>query len=63
MGETTKYLLEEDQIPEAWYNLVADLPEPPSPVLDPGTGQPIGSDDRAPLFPMALAGLPSVAAQ
>ncbi len=54
MGETTKYLLDEDQIPEAWYNLVADLPEPPPPVLHPGTGQPIGPDDLAPLFPMAL---------
>jgi tryptophan synthase beta chain len=54
MGETTKYLLDEDQIPEAWYNLVADLPAPPPPVLHPGTGQPIGPDDLAPLFPMAL---------
>ena len=54
MGETTKYLLAEDQIPEAWYNLVADLPEPPPPALNPGTGQPIGPDDLAPLFPMAL---------
>ncbi|MBT3305568.1 MAG: TrpB-like pyridoxal phosphate-dependent enzyme, partial [Alphaproteobacteria bacterium] len=37
-------------------NLIADLPEPPEPVLHPGTGQPIGPDDLAPLFPMALIG-------
>ncbi len=54
MGETTKYLLAEDRIPEAWYNLVADLPEPLPPVLHPGTGQPIGPEDLAPLFPQAL---------
>ncbi len=52
----TKFLLPEDRIPRAWYNIVADLPEPPSPVLHPGTGQPIGPDDLAPLFPMALIG-------
>lgn len=52
--ETVKYLLPEDRIPRAWYNIAADLPEPPSPVLHPGTGQPIGPDDLAPLFPMAL---------
>ncbi len=52
--ETVKYLLPEDRIPKAWYNIAADLPEPPSPVLHPGTGQPIGPDDLAPLFPMAL---------
>jgi tryptophan synthase beta chain len=54
MSETVKYLLSEDQLPDHWYNLVADLPEPPPPVLHPGTHQPIGPDDLAPLFPMAL---------
>jgi tryptophan synthase beta chain len=54
MGETTKFLLSEDRIPKSWYNIVADLPVPPSPVLHPGTGQPIGPDDLAPLFPMSL---------
>jgi len=54
MAETLKYLLPEDRIPKAWYNVAADLPEPLSPVLHPGTGQPIGPDDLAPLFPMAL---------
>ncbi len=52
--ETLKYNLPEDRIPKAWYNIVADLPEPLAPVLHPGTGQPVGPDDLAPLFPMAL---------
>ena len=46
----------EDRIPRAWYNIVADLPSPPPPVLHPGTGKPVGPDDLAPLFPMALIG-------
>jgi tryptophan synthase beta chain len=53
---TTKFLLSESQIPKAWYNIAADLPIPPAPVLHPGTGQPIGPADLAPLFPMALIG-------
>jgi len=56
MSDTTKYLLPEDRIPKSWYNIAADLPEPLAPVLHPGTGQPIGPDDLAPLFPMALIG-------
>ncbi len=56
MSDDTKFLLPEERIPRAWYNIVADLPEPPAPVLHPGTGQPIGPDDLAPLFPMALIG-------
>lgn len=51
---TTKYLLTEDRIPSAWYNVAADLPKPLAPPLHPATGQPIGPDDLAPLFPMAL---------
>jgi tryptophan synthase beta chain len=50
----TKFLLPEAAIPERWYNIAADLPNPPQPVLHPGTGEPIGPDDLAPLFPMAL---------
>ncbi len=49
-----KYSLTEDQMPKAWYNIVPDLPGPPQPVLHPGTKQPVGPDDLAPLFPMAL---------
>nr|MBN1229931.1 TrpB-like pyridoxal phosphate-dependent enzyme [Anaerolineae bacterium] len=52
--KTRKYMLPEDQIPEAFYNLAADLPVALPPVLHPGTGMPIGPDDLAPLFPMAL---------
>lgn len=54
MTESTKYLLSEDRIPKHWYNIQADLPKPLPPVLHPGTKQPIGPDDLAPLFPMAL---------
>jgi len=50
----TKYLLSEDQMPTSWYNLNADFPEPLPPPLHPGTLQPAGPDDLAPLFPMAL---------
>src|SRR5688572_17183965 len=52
----TKFVLDESRIPRAWYNIAADLPVPPPPPLHPGTGQPIGPDDLAPLFPMALIG-------
>jgi tryptophan synthase beta chain len=54
MSDTVKYLLDETHIPKYWYNLVADLPTPPPPVLHPGTHQPVGPDDLAPLFPMEL---------
>ncbi len=54
MSDTIKYQLSEDRIARNWYNIAADLPEPLSPVLNPGTGQPIGPEDLAPLFPMAL---------
>ncbi|SEH43994.1 TrpB-like pyridoxal phosphate-dependent enzyme [Magnetospirillum fulvum] len=54
MSETVKYLLSEDRIPKAWYNLAADLPVPLPPPLHPGTGQPIGPDDLASIFPKAV---------
>ncbi|HMS81480.1 MAG TPA: pyridoxal-phosphate dependent enzyme, partial [Burkholderiaceae bacterium] len=54
MTESTKYLLTEDRIPKRWYNIQADLPTPLPAVLHPGTMQPVGPDDLAPLFPMAL---------
>ncbi len=56
MSESVKFQMSEERIPRAWYNIAADLPAPPPPVLHPGTGQPIGPDDLAPLFPMALIG-------
>ena len=54
MTDSIKYQLEEEEIPRAWYNLVADLPVAPPPVLHPGTHQPVGPADLEPLFPMAL---------
>jgi tryptophan synthase beta chain len=54
MTDTVKYVLDETRIPKRWYNIVADLPSPPPPVLHPGTLQPVGPGDLAPLFPMAL---------
>jgi len=56
MTRRTKFVLDEDRIPRAWYNIAADLPVPPQPYLHPATLQPIGPDDLAPLFPMALIG-------
>src|SRR5438270_395907 len=54
MSDIVKYLLDEEHIPKDWYNIVADLPRPPDPVLHPGTLQPVGPQDLEPLFPMAL---------
>src|ERR671925_378541 len=50
----TKFLLDERDLPSKWYNIQADLKTPAPPVLHPGTGQPIGPQDLAPLFPMEL---------
>lgn len=52
--ERTKFILPEEEIPKAWYNVLADLPNELPPPLHPGTRQPIGPDDLAPLFPMDL---------
>ena len=52
MTDSIKYFLPESEMPKSWYNIAADLPQPPPPVLHPGTGQPIGPDDLAPLFPI-----------
>ena len=54
MNNQIKFILPETEIPETWYNIVADLPTPPAAVLHPGTLQPIGPDDLAPLFPNAI---------
>jgi tryptophan synthase beta chain len=54
MSDSIKYVLDESRIPKFWYNLVADLPTLPPPVLHPGTLQPVGPDDLAPLFPTSL---------
>jgi tryptophan synthase beta chain len=52
--QTVKYLLQEDQIPTHWINLLPDLPGDPLPPLHPGTLQPAGPEDLSPIFPMAL---------
>jgi tryptophan synthase beta chain len=54
MNDKVKYLLDESDMPKFWYNIAADLPSPLPAVLHPGTLQPIGPDDLAPLFPMSL---------
>jgi tryptophan synthase beta chain len=54
VSEQVKFVLDETHIPKTWYNLVADLPKPPPPVLHPGTKQPVGPADLEPLFPMEL---------
>jgi tryptophan synthase beta chain len=52
--ETTRFCLDQKDIPREWYNIVADLAGPMLPILHPGTGQPVAPDDLAPIFPMAL---------
>lgn len=54
MTEPIKFTLPDDALPKYWYNIVADLPEPPPPVLHPATGEAIGPADLAPLFPDAV---------
>jgi tryptophan synthase beta chain len=50
----TRYVLSEQQIPTAWFNVLPVMPEPLQPPLHPATRDPVGPDDLAPLFPMAL---------
>ena len=52
--ESTTYLLADGRIPEHWYNILADLPQPPPPPLDPRSGKPLAPEALAPLFPQAL---------
>lgn len=54
MSDTVKFVLDEERMPKAWYNIAADLPQPSPPPLHPGTHQPLGPADLEPLFPMAL---------
>jgi len=49
----TKFLLDESEIPTHWYNVVADMPNPPTPPLGPD-GQPIGPEALTAIFPMSL---------
>lgn len=50
----TKILLDENEIPKQWYNILPDLPTPLEPPLNPATQEPIGPDDLLPIFPMGL---------
>ena len=50
----TKITLTDDEIPKQWYNIAADLPTPMDPPLHPGTKEPVGPEDLAPIFPMSL---------
>jgi len=52
--ESYKIHLSESEMPQEWYNLIPDLPRPLPPYLHPGTGQPVGPQDLAPIFPMDL---------
>ena len=54
MGSMKKIFLDESDLPRQWYNIQADLPTPLQPPLHPATGQPVGPDDLAPIFPMNL---------
>src|SRR5258707_4304214 len=54
MSNQVKYVLQESEMPQQWYNIIPDLPAPPPPPLHPGTRQPVGPDDLGPLFPTAL---------
>src|SRR2546430_6030547 len=55
-GSQTKFMLQESELPRRWYNIRSDMPTAPQPVLHPGTGDPVGPEDLAPLFPMELIG-------
>ncbi len=52
--EVKKIVLQESEIPRQWYNILPDMPTPLEPPLHPGTGQPVGPEDLAPIFPMPL---------
>jgi tryptophan synthase beta chain len=52
--DEVKVLLDQEEMPKKWYNILPDLPEPLPPVINPGTKEPIGPGDLAPLFPMEL---------
>jgi tryptophan synthase beta chain len=54
MPQQRKFTLKESDIPTHWYNIMADMPNKPLPPLHPGTKQPVGPEDLAPLFPMEL---------
>lgn len=54
MSRTKQFLLGEKDMPAQWYNIVADMPNKPLPMLHPGTRQPVTLDDMSPLFPIEV---------
>ena len=54
MSDQTRFMLNESDLPKFWYNITADSPVPPTPVLNPMTKEPITPDFLSVLFPMEL---------
>lgn len=54
MSDQYKFSLDESKLPKAWYNIAADMPVPPTPVLHPGTKEPVTPDFLSVLFPMEI---------
>ena len=54
MSDRGRFLLDESRLPKAWYNMNADMPVPPTPVLHPGTLEPVTPDFLSVLFPMNI---------
>src|SRR5512144_2095148 len=54
MSDQTRFLLNENDLPKNWYNINADSPVPPAPVLHPGTKEPVTPDFLSVLFPMDI---------
>ncbi len=54
MSTQTRFTLTEKDLPKRWYNINADMPVPPNPVLHPGTMEPVTPDFLSVLFPMEL---------
>jgi tryptophan synthase beta chain len=54
MSERTKFILDEEDLPKAWYNINPDMPADPGPILHPGTKEPVTPDFLGVLFPMGL---------
>lgn len=54
MSERHQYLLDESRVPRAWYNINADMPVAPEPVLHPATMEPVTPDFLGVLLPMSL---------
>src|SRR5512136_2773757 len=54
MAQQHKYNLDEKDLPTQWYNIMADMQQPPPPYLHPATLQLLSAEDLAPIFPQGL---------